>query len=127
MEFRDKQAIYLQIAEYVCEQILLGNWEQRKRILSIRELAIKMEVTPNTIQRAYDFLQQKEIISNKRGVGYFVEEGGSYRVIEFRREQFIENELPLMFRNMYLLKIGTNEIKSRFEEFTNQTYKEIQA
>ena len=126
MEFRDNQAIYLQIAEYVCEQILLGNWEQSKRILSIRELAIKMEVTPNTIQRAYDFLQQKEIISNKRGVGYFVEEGGSDRVIEFRREQFIENELPLMFRNMYLLKISTNEIKSRYEEFTNQTYKEIQ-
>jgi hypothetical protein len=26
MEFKDKQAIYLQIADYICEQILLGKW-----------------------------------------------------------------------------------------------------
>lgn len=127
MEFRDKQAIYLQIAEYVCEQVLLGNWVPGKRVLSIRELAVLMEVTPNTIQRTYDFLQQKEIISNKRGVGYFVEDAGSERVMAFRREQFIENELPLVFRNMYLLKISAEEVSQRFEEFSNQTHIETQS
>jgi len=124
MEFRDKQSIYLQIAEYVCEQILLKNWLPGNKILSIRDLAIAMEVTPNTIQRTYDFLQQKQIITNKRGVGYFVEEEGMERVLAFRREQFVENELPVIFRNMYLLNLSADEFKIKFEEFIQQTFKE---
>jgi len=124
MEFRDKQSIYLQIAEYVCEQILLKNWLPGNKILSIRDLAIAMEVTPNTIQRTYDFLQQKQIITNKRGVGYFVEEEGMERVLAFRREQFVENELPVIFRNMYLLNLSADEFKVKFEEFIQQTFKE---
>jgi len=124
MEFRDKQAIYLQIAEYVCEQILLNKWLPSNKILSIRELAIFMEVTPNTIQRTYDYLQQEEIILNKRGVGYFVPEDGSEKVLNFRRNLFIKNDLPVMFRNMYLLKVTAEDVTLRFEEFINENFKE---
>src|SRR5438309_1619566 len=83
MEFRDKQAIYLQIAEYVCEQILLNKWPLGEKFLSIRDMAVAMEVNPNTVQRAYDFLQQREIVTNKRGIGYFVKEGGNLTNITF--------------------------------------------
>jgi len=124
MEFRDKQAIYLQIAEYVCEQILLNKWLPSNKILSIRELAIFMEVTPNTIQRTYGYLQQEEIILNKRGVGYFVPEDGSEKVLNFRRNLFIKNDLPVMFRNMYLLKVTAEDVTLRFEEFINENFKE---
>ncbi|MGY4383994.1 GntR family transcriptional regulator [Pedobacter sp. UYP24] len=117
MEFREKQAIFLQIAEYVSDQILLKKWESGNRILSIRELAILMQVTPNTIQRTYDFLQGKNIISNKRGIGYFVEDQAIERVMIFRREQFIENELPTFLRNMYLLKIYPEEIAKQFDAY----------
>jgi len=127
MEFREKQAIYLQIAEYVCEQILLGNWLPGNKILSIRDLAILMEVTPNTIQRTYDFLQQKQIITNRRGVGYFVEEEGKARVLNFKRDMFLENELPITFRNMYLLGIGGEEVMSLFTQFIKQNFKEKQS
>ncbi|TSD65849.1 GntR family transcriptional regulator [Inquilinus sp. KBS0705] len=124
MEFREKQAIYLQIAEYVCEQILLKQWQLGSKILSIRDLAVMMEVNPNTVQRAYDFLQQREIITNRRGIGYFIEDGAIARVISFRKEQFIENELPVLFRSMYLLNIPLNDIKERYEEFIEKTFKE---
>lgn len=124
MEFRDKQAIYLQIAEYVCEQILLNKWLPGKRILSIRELAIFMEVTPNTIQRAYDYLQQEEVIINKRGVGYFVPEDSSEKVLKFRRNIFIQNDLPVMFRNMYLLNVSSEDVTKRFEKFITENFKE---
>lgn len=127
MEFREKQAIYLQIAEYVCEQILLRNWLPGNKILSIRDLAILMEVTPNTIQRTYDFLQQKQIITNRRGVGYFVEEEGTARVLTFKRDMFLENELPITFRNMYLLGISGEEVMSLFTQFIKQTFKEKQS
>lgn len=117
MEFRDKQSIYLQIAEYVCEQILLGKWALGEKIISIRELAIMIEVNPNTVQRAYDFLQQREIITNKRGIGYFTETDAFERIISFRREQFVQNELPFLFRNMYLLKMDLKEVKLLYEQF----------
>jgi GntR family transcriptional regulator len=126
MEFREKQAIYLQIAEYVCEQILLKKWLPETKILSIRDLAISMVVTPNTTQRTYDFLQQKEIISNRRGIGYFVSPDGFERVLEYRRELFLENELPQMFRNMYLLKVNAAEVNKRFEAFIKQNYNKNQ-
>ena len=123
MEFRDNQAIYLQIAEYVCEQILLKKWNLGEKILSIRDLAILMQVTPNTVQRAYDFLQQREIITNKRGIGYFTEADASERILAFRREQFIANELPVFFRNMYLLKMDFKEVESLFEQFIKDNFK----
>lgn len=123
MNFKENPAIYIQIAEYVCEQILLKNWSLGNKIISIRDLAIHMEVNPNTVQRAYDFLQQREIITNKRGVGYFIEAEAMERIITFRKEQFVEHELPTFFRNMYLLGIDLKEIKSLFEQYIKDNFK----
>ncbi|MEO6355539.1 MAG: GntR family transcriptional regulator [Ferruginibacter sp.] len=123
MDFKENPAIYIQIAEYVCEQILLKKWNLGEKIISIRELAVAMEVNPNTVQRAYDFLQQKEIITNKRGVGYFTEEDAMERILSFRREQFMENELPVFMRNIYLLKIDFKEIKMLFDQFVKDNFK----
>ena len=123
MDFKENPAIYIQIAEYVCEQILLKKWNLGDKIVSIRELAIIMEVNPNTVQRAYDFLQQREIITNKRGVGYFTEADAMERILSFRREQFMENELPVFMRNIYLLKIDFKEIKTLFDQFVKDNFK----
>jgi GntR family transcriptional regulator len=123
MEFKENPAIYIQIAEYVCEQILLKKWKLGEKIISIRDLAVKMEVNPNTVQRAYDFLQQRDIITNKRGVGYFIEDDAMERILSFRREQFMENELPVFMRNVYLLKIDFKEIKSSFDQFVKDNFK----
>ena len=124
MDFREGQSIYLQIVEYVCEQILLKQWPIGNKIISIRDLAVAMEVNPNTVQRAYDFLQQRGIITNKRGVGYFIEDNAIELVKAFRKEQFIENELDVVFRNMYLLNIDVAEIKARYEKFIEQHFKD---
>jgi GntR family transcriptional regulator len=123
MEFKENPAIYIQIAEYVCEQILLKKWKLGEKIISIRDLAVNMEVNPNTVQRAYDFLQQRDIITNKRGVGYFTEDDAMDRILSFRREQFIENELPVFMRNIYLLKIDFKEIKTMFDQFVKDNFK----
>ncbi|HEY5392166.1 MAG TPA: GntR family transcriptional regulator [Hanamia sp.] len=123
MDFKENPAIYVQIAEYVCEQILLKKWKLGEKIISIRDLAVNMEVNPNTVQRAYDFLQQRNIIANKRGIGYFIEDDAMDRILSFRREQFIENELPVFMRNVYLLKIDFKEIKTMFDQFVKDNFK----
>jgi len=123
MDFRQNQPIYLQIAEYVCEQILLKKWQLGDKILSIRDIAIALEVNPNTVQRAYDFLQQQDIIINRRGVGYFTQEDAMEKILAFRRAQFMENELPVFLRNMYLLKIDMKEIKNQYDLFVKDNFK----
>jgi GntR family transcriptional regulator len=122
MDFRQNQPIYLQIAEYVCEQILLKKWKLGDKIISIRDIAVEMEVNPNTVQRAYDFLQQRGIITNKRGVGYFTEENAPELILTFRRELFMENELPVFLRNLYLLKIDMKEVKNHYDQFIKDNF-----
>lgn len=123
MQFSDNSAIYIQITEYVCEQILLRKWKPEERIISIRDLAVTMQVNPNTVQRAYDLLQQQEIIANKRGIGYFVEKEAIERIIIFRREQFFRNELPVFMRNIFLLKLDFKEIRARYEQYVKENFK----
>ena len=122
MDFKDKQAIYLQIAEYVSEQILLGKWPPGGRIPSVRDLGVELEVNPNTVVRTYDYLQQKDVIYNKRGLGYFAADDAVERVRVLRREQFLETALPDFFRNLYLLNIGLDEIEQRYQTFLQQDY-----
>lgn len=117
MEFKETQAIYLQIGDYVCEQILLGRWNEGDRILSVRELGVDLQVNPNTVMRTFDFLQSNEIIFNKRGVGYFVADRAKEKIISYRRNQFLEHELPVFFKNMTLLGMNFDELKIRFEEY----------
>jgi GntR family transcriptional regulator len=122
MEFRDNEAIYLQIAAYVSENILLGKWPAEQKIPSVRDLAIELEVNPNTVMRSYEFLQNQEVIINKRGLGLFVAPDGYNKVKAYRKERFIQQDLPEFFRNIYLLDITLDELKARFEEFKSENY-----
>jgi len=117
MEFNQSQAIYLQIGDYICEQILIGRWKEGDRILSVRELGVALQVNPNTVVRTFEFLQNSEIIFNKRGVGYFVAENAKKKIIEYRRKQFLELDLPIIFKNINLLGMSFDEIKTQYEEY----------
>lgn len=105
MDFQNKKAIYLQIADFVCEQILLNKWLEKEKIPSIRELAISLAVNPNTVMRTYSFLEEKAIIEMQRGIGYFVADNARKHTLEFKKEEFLTNDLPQVFRSMELLNI----------------------
>lgn len=94
MQFKDSQSIYLQIADYVCEKILLREWKAEERIPSVRELAVQLEVNPNTVMRTFDFLQQQEIIYNQRGIGYFVTAGTGNMPLVTGRKNFCRKTCP---------------------------------
>ena len=122
MEFRENKAIYLQIAEYVCEHILLGKWKADEKVPSVREMAVNLEVNPNTVMRTYELLQQKNIITNKRGVGFFVADDALREVKSYRKTAFMDEELPQVFRNMYLLNIGFGELEPRYQSYIQITF-----
>jgi len=122
MEFNNNKAIYLQIAEYVCEQILLGKWKTEDKIPSVREMAVELEVNPNTVMRTYELLQNKNILNNKRGIGFFLADDTIDQVKQYRKTSFVEDELPNLFRNLYLLEIDFDELKSRYQTFVSQNF-----
>lgn len=118
MEFKESQAIYIQIGDYICEQILLGKWNEGDRILSVRELGIELQVNPNTVLRTFDFLQSNEIIFNKRGVGYFVMENAKVKIINYRKKVFLDQELPIFFKNMNILGMTIDDITTQYQIYT---------
>jgi DNA-binding transcriptional regulator YhcF (GntR family) len=117
MEFRDNEAIYLQIAAFVSKNILLGNWPAEQKIPSVRDLAIELEVNLNTVMRSYEFLESLGVIFNKRGLGFFVAPDGYDKAKTYRRERFIKQDLPVFFTNIYLLGILPEEIAKWYEQF----------
>jgi DNA-binding transcriptional regulator YhcF (GntR family) len=122
MQFRETASIYLQIADYICEKILLKEWKVDERVPSVRELAMQLEVNPNTVMRTYEFLQQQNIVYNQRGIGYFVGADAIKNATQYRKTEFMENELPALFRNMYMLGMDVEELKPRFEKYKKQKF-----
>lgn len=120
MEFRDKQSIYLQIAEYVCDGILNGEWPPGERIPSVRDLALAMEVNPHTVIRSYDHLQNWDIISSRRGLGYYVSPQAKELIISYRKDRFVEKDLPRFFATLRQLNISMEEIGRRYISFVDQ-------
>jgi DNA-binding transcriptional regulator YhcF (GntR family) len=117
MEFHKKEAIYLQIVKMVCEKILTRLWKEGDKIPSVRELAVSIEVNPNTVLRAYGYLQEKEIVRIQRGVGYYVSKGAFGATMDFMKTNFLKNDLPLFFRSIRLLGIDFDDLKARYEIF----------
>lgn len=114
MSFQTKKAIYLQIADFVCEKILLSIWKEKEKIPSIRELAISLEVNPNTVTRTYAFLEEKNIINIERGIGYFVSEKARKNTLELKKEEFLVDDLPNIFKSMDLLNISMDDFKQLY-------------
>lgn len=114
MSFQTKKAIYLQIADFVCEKILLSIWKEKEKIPSIRELAISLEVNPNTVMRTYNFLEENNIIEIQRGIGYFVSEKARKNTLELKKEEFLIEDLPNIFKSMDLLNISMHDFKQLY-------------
>jgi len=115
MEFAESKAIYLQIAEFIEEKILAGDWPADERIPSVRDLAASLGVNYNTVVRTYEFLQQQEVIFNRRGLGYFVGLEAQERVRQRQREEFTHKIIPELFRKMELLSFSLEDISALYK------------
>lgn len=114
MEFRENQAIYLQIADLMCENVLGGAWKPGGRIPSIREMAESIQVNPNTVMRTYGFMEEQGIIHNQRGIGFFLAETAYETTRELKKKVFVSRDLPLVFKTMDLLQMGFDDLRSLY-------------
>lgn len=116
----NNKAIYLQIADTVCDDVLSGALPPESRIPSVREYAASIEVNANTVMRAYDFLASRGVIYNKRGIGYFISCNAIGIVKEMRRAELLGSETDTLFNRLRLLGITPDELARLYTDYCNK-------
>ena len=119
MQFKDHKPIFLQIAERICDEILGGKYPEGERLPSVREYAAEVEVNVNTVVRSFEWLSQKGIIFNKRGMGYYVSEGAKENIRQNLREAFFQETLPEFVQQMQKLDITFEEVENALKNILN--------
>lgn len=64
--------IFRQIADQLRQSIDAGVFKPGEMLPSLRQLAVDIKVNPNTVQRAYEALEQEGVVETRRGIGIFV-------------------------------------------------------
>ena len=72
MEFDAASPIYLQIGDFIKEEIVSGRLTPGDRLKSVREYSLLFEVSNLTIHRALRQLELEGVIVTRKGVGSFV-------------------------------------------------------
>lgn len=116
MEFQSTQPIFMQIFDLICDMMLKGELKAGDQVPSVRDLAMRLQVNPNTVMRAIERLAFREVIQNKRGVGYFVTETALDTILAMRHHRLIEERLPQLAEEMRLLNISVEEVAEKLRE-----------
>ncbi len=115
MEFKESKGIFQQIADRIGDRILSGDLKVDDKLESVRELAVTIGVNQNTIMRTYSEMLRDGIISNQRGIGYFVTSSAKDIILNKRRDEFFKNDLPYIAKQAKLLGISGKEIANHLE------------
>ncbi|HEY9061475.1 MAG TPA: GntR family transcriptional regulator [Pseudobacteroides sp.] len=74
LKFENNTPIYVQIMNWIKEQIVSGQFLPGSRLPSVRDMSEQFNVTSNTIQRVLRELEIEGIIYTQRGIGVFITE-----------------------------------------------------
>lgn len=100
----------MQIVDLICDRVLKGEIATDQQLPSVRELAVQLQVNPNTVMRAIERLLQWGIIYSQRGKGNFLAEGAQDMIIEHRTQRLLQEKLPLLAEEMKLLKYSPEQM-----------------
>lgn len=107
----------MQIADELCRRILAGEYAEEEKMPSVRETAVEMEVNVNTVTRAFEWLQQNQVVQVARGMGNFVAPGAKEKIEGLQRDEFFHGYLPDLFRRMSLLNISMERVVEEYGHF----------
>lgn len=95
----DKQSripIYEQLIEQIERLILVGSLKPKEQIPSVRALSFELSINPNTIQKAYNYLENKQITYSVPGVGRFISEK-AYELLNGNNEERMESIKDILY------------------------------
>ncbi|HBC32000.1 MAG TPA: GntR family transcriptional regulator [Clostridiales bacterium] len=78
------KAIYEQIYDEIIRLIFSKSLKPDEKLPSVRELASMIRINPNTIQKAYKYLEEDNYIYSVKGVGNFVKDADELRNLHIK-------------------------------------------
>jgi len=117
--FDERSPIYEQIVTQFCRSLIKGDLAPADRIPSIRDLALQLQVNTNTVQRAYQEMERRQLIYSRRGTGYFITEGTN--MVQEIKTEMLKDIVSRFLEEMRSLGYEDSQIKSELENFMTKT------
>jgi GntR family transcriptional regulator len=105
--------VYQQIIDQVKRDIALGRLKSGEKLPTVRELAAQLAINPNTIAKAYRFLERDGIISTRPGAGAYVADLSSNLSMAVRKK-FINAEIERLIVEAIHMDIDKNTLDQWF-------------
>lgn len=110
VEWSDGAPIYRQLKERVVAMMLDGVLKPGEALPSVRQVAAEYQLNPITVSRAYQELADEQLVEKRRGLGMFVTEGATTRLMNSERERFLREEWPLVLERIQRLGLEPAEL-----------------
>jgi len=107
--------IFIQIQDYIRRAVAAGVYKPGEAIPSLRAMAIKLKVNPNTVKRAYQELERAGLIKARKGVGMFVTPDGAAGAKRHAEGMVVDCFLDGI-RIAHSAGIDPSRVRSLFEE-----------
>lgn len=75
LDYRDARPIYEQVQDGLRRLLVTGVIQEGEKLPSVRAMASQLAINPNTIQRAYEALEQEGYVKSIPGKGSFAVPG----------------------------------------------------
>ena len=111
---RSHVPIYLQIADGIRSGIAAAVYQPGESLPSQRNLAVQLQVNPNTVQRAYDELMREGLVYAQRGKGLFVAEQSADSA-QSHAEQTLRSAFEEAIRTARASGLRDRAIRSHFQ------------
>jgi len=108
--------IYLQLYQQVVSRILDGNIQEGEALPSVRKVAAEYQINPLTISKAYQMLQDEQIVEKQRGKGLFVKSGVQDVMLARERQMFLEQQWPAIVDQINRLQLSPQQLLAAFKE-----------
>lgn len=112
--------IYEQIYDEIIRLIFSKSLKPDEKLPSVRELASIIRINPNTIQKAYKYLEEDNYIYSVKGVGNFVKDADELRNLHVRNTK---DELYKVIKSLKDLGFRDERILEMVKEVLNPTIK----
>lgn len=102
--------IYLQLKDRVIGMMLDGVLKAGDALPSVRQVSAEFQLNPITVSKAYQELVDEQLVEKRRGIGMYVTEGASEKLLASERERFMREEWPAMLARIERLGLSLNEL-----------------
>lgn len=113
LNYRDAKPIYEQIKDGLRKLVITNSLIANEKLPSVREMASKLAINPNTIQKAYRELEAEGYVYNVAGKGTFVAE--RKEVLGVRNEELMK-EFDEVVTELLFLAMDEDSLKTRIEQ-----------